>query len=61
MGNAYNIKIDKTRWFVELGVRPYPLQENKKSTLLGAISIGADYGARTRHLHLGKVALYQMS
>ena len=23
--------------------------------------IGADYGARTRHLHLGKVALYQMS
>ena len=22
---------------------------------------GADYGARTRHLHLGKVALYQMS
>ena len=24
-------------------------------------SFGADYGARTRHLHLGKVALYQMS
>ena len=23
--------------------------------------VGADYGARTRHLHLGKVALYQMS
>ena len=23
--------------------------------------IGADYGARTRHLDLGKVALYQMS
>ncbi len=22
---------------------------------------GADYGARTRHLDLGKVALYQMS
>ena len=22
---------------------------------------GADYGARTRHLNLGKVALYQMS
>ena len=22
---------------------------------------GADYGARTRYLHLGKVALYQMS
>ncbi len=30
----------------------------------GTISVpvnGADYGARTRHLHLGKVALYQMS
>ena len=24
-------------------------------------SVGADYGARTRHLDLGKVALYQMS
>ena len=23
--------------------------------------IGADYEARTRYLHLGKVALYQMS
>ena len=23
--------------------------------------LGADYGARTRHLDLGKVALYQMS
>ena len=29
--------------------------------LEGAFSIGADYGARTRHLHLGKVALDQMS
>ena len=30
----------------------------------GNISVlcsGADYGARTRYLHLGKVALYQMS
>ena len=27
----------------------------------GAEKNGADYGARTRHLHLGKVALYQMS
>ena len=26
-----------------------------------AFFFGADYGARTRHLHLGKVALYQMS
>ena len=28
---------------------------------LGVAFYGADYGARTRHLHLGKVALYQMS
>ena len=30
---------------------------------LGYVTIkdGADYGARTRHLDLGKVALYQMS
>jgi len=26
-----------------------------------AAFFGADYGARTRHLDLGKVALYQMS
>ena len=26
-----------------------------------ATTTGADYGARTRHLDLGKVALYQMS
>ena len=26
-----------------------------------AAKFGADYGARTRHLDLGKVALYQMS
>ena len=26
-----------------------------------SFQFGADYGARTRHLDLGKVALYQMS
>jgi len=26
-----------------------------------SVFFGADYGARTRHLDLGKVALYQMS
>ena len=26
-----------------------------------SVTIGADYGVRTRYLHLGKVALYQMS
>ncbi|GEM_PF-3516205 len=34
---------------------------NKKSKLIGLDFFGADYGARTRHLDLGKVALYQMS
>ena len=40
-----------------------PLPSNKKTTTMnrGCLFIGADYGARTRHLHLGKVALYQMS
>ena len=43
------------------GAEPlHPLQEKKKDTLTVSF-FGADYGARTRHLHLGKVALYQMS
>ena len=33
----------------------------KKHLLNASAFLGADYGARTRHLHLGKVALYQMS
>ena len=33
----------------------------KKGTLKGAFCPGAGDGARTRYLHLGKVALYQMS
>ena len=38
-------------------------QERIADTFMSAIlnSNGADYGARTRHLDLGKVALYQMS
>ena len=32
-----------------------------KKTPVGCLSFGADDGARTRYLHLGKVALYQMS
>ena len=28
---------------------------------IGSVNCGADYEARTRYLHLGKVALYQMS
>ena len=49
------------------GERPYPLLvfNFKKTKTLAKrkclLFFGADYGARTRHLHLGKVALYQMS
>ena len=35
--------------------------KNKKDTALVSFVLGADDGARTRYLHLGKVALYQMS
>ena len=35
--------------------------KEKARTKVLAFSFGADYGARTRHLDLGKVALYQMS
>ena len=31
------------------------------SSITPVKQVGADYGARTRHLDLGKVALYQMS
>ena len=38
-----------------------PLLVRQMLSQLSYAPIGADYGARTRHLHLGKVALYQMS
>ena len=40
----------------------YVLEENDKNHSYDFCRFsGADYGARTRHLDLGKVALYQMS
>ena len=42
------------------GGKDAPLRSKKESDLK-QVAFGADYGARTRHLHLGKVALYQMS
>ncbi len=42
---------------IELGIKV--LQTS--ALPLGYGAIGADYGVRTRYLHLGKVALYQMS
>ena len=38
-----------------------PILSQKRKTSHNDWLFGADYGARTRHLHLGKVALYQMS
>ena len=43
----------------ELGIMV--LQTNALPLGYSAKKIGADYEARTRYLHLGKVALYQMS
>ena len=34
---------------------------DRKKAVAYATAFGADYEARTRYLHLGKVALYQMS
>ena len=42
----------------ELGVR---VLQTHALPLGYSAEIGADYEARTRYLHLGKVALYQMS
>ena len=40
---------------------PHILIHGHANVIAMSVIIGADYGARTRHLHLGKVALYQMS
>ncbi len=42
------------------GAEPRVNYKKENSPLTWTV-FGADYGARTRHLHLGKVALYQMS
>ena len=39
----------------------YPVKFNKGRLKFFKRPFGADYEARTRYLHLGKVALYQMS
>ena len=35
--------------------------KNKGHRVVSFVFYGADYGARTRHLRLGKATLYQMS
>ena len=47
------LRFIKMRAAVDGGKRKTPVQMHG--------SFGADYGVRTRYLHLGKVALYQMS
>ena len=44
-----------------LAMAPYEFGEKITGLLNKPVTVGADYGARTRHLDLGKVALYQMS
>ena len=52
---------ESSRGFATLCVvAPEGAPKQKRATR-ALFCFGADYGARTRHLHLGKVALYQMS
>ena len=39
----------------------FRLNNGNENLLFSFPFLGADYGSRTRHLDLGKVALYQMS
>ena len=54
------IKVLQTSAF-PLGYGAIYLVKNTPTCVGRCVQIGADYGARTRHLDLGKVALYQMS
>ena len=57
------IKVLQT-YALPLGYSAIPLYivySMSKKTFCAAYAVGADYEARTRYLHLGKVALYQMS
>ena len=48
---------------LKIGVRTYYKNIKRLDIIVSNLFYyyGADYGARTRHLDLGKVALYQMS
>ena len=39
----------------------FSLDKDKRTLFVSVYHTGADYGARTRHLRLGKATLYQMS
>ena len=43
------------------GSAPEDAKKEYREPKFPILFFGADYGARTRHLDLGKVALYQMS
>ncbi len=53
--NKFFINAEKTVFWQGTRV---PFQEKRSFEMN---DLGADYEARTRYLHLGKVALYQMS
>ena len=54
---TYPLRVEAPPRF-ELGIR---VLQTHALPLGYSAEIGADYEARTRYLHLGKVALYQMS
>ncbi len=47
--------------FADLCLTAWLWRQRMPTAIGGASKNGADYGARTRYLNLGKVALYQMS
>ena len=49
------------RGVADLCLTAWPWRLIITGTLIVPVFFGADYGDRTRHLNLGKVALYQMS
>ena len=53
--------LDKKREIAKTTSLKHLFLKTKKEEFLLFLTFGADYGARTRHLNLGKVALYQMS
>ena len=67
-----NSKLVPLKWFVfiikylaitcgRMISAPTDLYKKKRQHNFCTVLVGADDGARTRYLHLGKVALYQMS
>ena len=61
LGNSYKYKPRQRRGLRFIKMRAAVDGGKRKTPVHLHGSFGADYGVRTRYLHLGKVALYQMS